>query len=97
MQANDTLSIDDNSRKKILEEIKKNFFVVANAGSGKTSILVNRMVAMIEDGIDISKICAITFTKAAATEFLDRFQKKLRERENAKDDYVCAYLGDLGP
>ena len=48
MQINNTLSIDDNSRIKILNEINKNFFVVANAGSGKTSILVNRMVAMIE-------------------------------------------------
>ncbi len=97
MQINNTLSIDDNSRIKILNEINKNFFVVANAGSGKTSILVNRMVAMIESGIDISKICAITFTKAAATEFLDRFQKTLRERENTPDTYKAKYKGDLGP
>ncbi|MBR6072415.1 MAG: UvrD-helicase domain-containing protein [Acholeplasmatales bacterium] len=96
MQKNNTLLIDDNSRIKILNEIDKNFFVVANAGSGKTSILVNRMVAMIEAGKDISKICAITFTKAAATEFLDRFQIKLRERENAPDNYEAKYPGDLG-
>ena len=96
MQINNTLEIDDNSRIKILNDINKNFFVVANAGSGKTSILVNRMVAMIESGIDISKICAITFTKAAATEFLDRFQKKLRERENTPDNYQAKYAGDLG-
>ena len=94
---NNTLSLDDTSRIKIVENIDKNFFVVANAGSGKTSILVNRMVAMVESGIDISKICAITFTKAAATEFLDRFQKKLRERENISDNYKALYPGDLGP
>jgi len=97
MQAISTLSIDNNSRNKIIKEINKNFFVVANAGSGKTSILVNRMVAMIEAGTDISKICAITFTKAAATEFLDRFQRKLREREKASDNYQAKYPGDLGP
>lgn len=97
MQSIDTSLIDTNSRIKIIDRINKNFFVVANAGSGKTSILVNRMVAMIESGIDISKICAITFTKAAATEFLDRFQRKLRERENASDNYQSVYPGDLGP
>ena len=94
---NNTIEIDNNSRVKIVNEIDKNFFVVANAGSGKTSILVNRMVSMVEAGIDISKICAITFTKAAAVEFLNRFQIVLRERENASDDHQAEYEGDLGP
>jgi ATP-dependent exoDNAse (exonuclease V) beta subunit len=40
------------------------------------------MVAMVEAGIPIGKICAITFTKAAAGEFYDRFQKLLIERSN---------------
>ena len=65
------------SRQKIVEEIGTNFFVEAGAGSGKTTILVKRMVAMVEQGLDISKLCAITFTKAAAGEFYDRFQKEL--------------------
>ena len=62
----DSLEKDTVSRNKIVSEIKKNFFVEAGAGSGKTTMLVSRMVAMVEAGIDISKICAITFTKAAA-------------------------------
>ena len=60
----------------------ENFFVEAGAGSGKTTMLVSRMVAMVESGIDISRICAITFTKAAAGEFYDRFQKLLIERSD---------------
>lgn len=71
------------SRKKIVENIDTNFFVEAGAGSGKTTILVKRMVAMVEQGLDVSKICAITFTKAAAGEFYDRFQKALIERSTA--------------
>ena len=72
--------IDDQSRIDILACLNKNLFVIAGAGSGKTSMLVARMVAMVESGIDISKICAITFTKKAAAEFLERFQQKLKER-----------------
>ncbi|MBO4927813.1 MAG: UvrD-helicase domain-containing protein [Clostridiales bacterium] len=73
---------DFTSRNKIISETDKNFFVEAGAGSGKTTMLVNRMVAMVESGIDISKISAITFTKAAAGEFFERFQKVLAERSN---------------
>ncbi|WP_026512176.1 UvrD-helicase domain-containing protein [Butyrivibrio sp. LC3010] len=76
------LEIDTISRNKIIAEINTNFFVEAGAGSGKTTMLVSRMVAMVEAGIDISKICAITFTKAAAGEFYERFQKALIERSN---------------
>jgi len=93
--------IDNLSRDKIVDiDIKnmKNYFVIANAGSGKTSILVNRMVAMVEAGIDVSKICAITFTKNAASEFLNRFQATLRERADKSktpDDFIKRYPGDL--
>ncbi len=78
----DSLTKDITSRNRIVSEIDKNFFVEAGAGSGKTTMLVNRMVAMVEKGIDIKKICAITFTKAAANEFYERFQKLLIERSN---------------
>ena len=81
-----SLERDTESRNKIVSEININFFVEAGAGSGKTTMLVSRMVAMVEAGIPIGKICAITFTKAAAGEFYDRFQKLLIERSNP--DYV---------
>lgn len=86
----DIMMLDTLARDKIVTGLSSNFFVEAGAGSGKTTILVKRMVAMVEAGMDVSKICAITFTKAAAGEFYDRFQKKLIERSNAptKADFV---------
>lgn len=82
------------SRNRIVSESDTNFFVEAGAGSGKTTMLVNRMVAMVEAGTDISKICAITFTKAAAGEFYERFQKLLIERSNP--EYVWKDKGFAG-
>ncbi len=78
--------MDKTAREKIKYNISSNYFVEAGAGSGKTSVLVERMASMVESGIDISKICAITFTKAAAGEFYARFQARLArsESENAK-------------
>ena len=89
-----SLERDTQSRDRIVSEINTNFFVEAGAGSGKTTMLVSRMVAMVEAGIPIGKICAITFTKAAAGEFYDRFQKLLIERSNP--DYVWEDKGYAG-
>ncbi len=88
------LEKDAKSREIIVSDIRNNYFVEASAGSGKTTMLVNRMVAMVEKGIDIDQICAITFTKAAAGEFYDRFQKLLIERSNP--DYKWADTGNAG-
>lgn len=88
--------MSDLARKTIIKEINKNIFVLAGAGSGKTTMLVNRMVAMVESGIPISEICAITFTVNAAARFLSDFQKVLRKRSIAPDDYKPANSSDLG-
>src|SRR5271169_4806663 len=61
----------------------------AGAGSGKTSVLVERYVAAVcEDGIAASRILAITFTDRAAGELRDRVRRRLGElslREAALD------------
>lgn len=80
----DVTSVDKDTfaREQIVSVTDKNFFVEAGAGSGKTTMLVNRMVAMVEQGKEINKICAITFTKAAASEFYNRFQEMLIKRSS---------------
>ncbi|HWD63805.1 MAG TPA: UvrD-helicase domain-containing protein, partial [Solirubrobacteraceae bacterium] len=54
--------------------------VDAGAGSGKTSVLVERFVrAVREDGVEVSRILAITFTDKAAAELRERIRARLRE------------------
>lgn len=77
---------DELARTRITSEIERNFFVEAAAGSGKTSSLVDRMIAMVGAGIDVSKICAITFTKTAAKEFYYCFQTKLMKYSREETD-----------
>ncbi|MBQ1340945.1 MAG: UvrD-helicase domain-containing protein, partial [Erysipelotrichaceae bacterium] len=48
---------DEQARRDIISNVNKNYFVEAGAGSGKTTILFERMVAMIEQGIPVEKIC----------------------------------------
>ena len=55
-------------------------FLDAGAGSGKTSVLVERFVcSVLEDGIDVASILTITFTDKAAAEMRDRIRTRLRE------------------
>ena len=88
-------TLDEKSRESIVLDINKNLFVEAGAGSGKTTMLVNRMVAMVEAGIPVEKICAITFTKNAALEFYERFQAKLIDRANSNNQDEPKRAGDL--
>ena len=86
---------DEISRNDIIHKIDTNLFIEAGAGSGKTTMLVNRMVAMVEAGIPVEKICAITFTKNAALEFYERFQAKLIERSDLNNNQEPKRAGDL--
>lgn len=66
-----------------------NILVAAAAGSGKTAVLVERIInKIIKDKIDIDKLLVVTFTNAAASEMrervLDAIYKKLED--NPDDD-----------
>ena len=85
---------DEDSRKLIISSLDNNYFVEASAGSGKTTSLVLRMVALVEKGVPVDKICTITFTKAAADEFFMRFQKLLSTRSVLIPDSSDKDLGE---
>src|SRR5919201_3890227 len=60
-------------------------FVSANAGSGKTHVLAQRVIRLLLDGVAPEKILCITFTKAAAANMANRVFGELR-RWTALDD-----------
>ncbi len=60
-----------------------NLLVAAAAGSGKTAVLVERIVKMVSDGadpVDIDRLLVVTFTNAAAAEMRERISRALNDR-----------------
>ena len=71
--------IDDNldsSQKKALNHLTGPIRVLAPAGSGKTKTLINRIVNLINNGIDPNKILALAFNKKAKDEMEQRLNDK---------------------
>ncbi|WP_420412427.1 double-strand break repair helicase AddA [Roseibium sp.] len=64
-------------RQDLASRPRASAWVSANAGSGKTFVLSRRVVRLLLDGTDPSRILALTFTKAAAAEMATRVFKIL--------------------
>ncbi len=73
-----------NEQLQAIQEKNSNILVAAAAGSGKTAVLVERIIhKIIDEQMDIDKILVVTFTNAAASEMRERIleaiYKKLEE------------------
>ncbi len=77
----------------------KNILVSASAGSGKTAVLVERVVEkVLKEKIDIDKIMIVTFTNAAASELKERLYNALSKKleEDINNIFLKKQLRNLG-
>lgn len=71
-------------------------WVNANAGSGKTHVLVDRVLRLMLGGTDPSRIMCLTFTNAAAAEMTDRLFERLSTWIVVDDAQLMEFLAKLG-
>ena len=65
----------DEYQKKAVEYMGKPLVINAGPGAGKTRVIIERVLYLIENGADPESILVITFTNKAAEELLERFKK----------------------
>ena len=70
-------------------------WVAASAGTGKTSVLTDRVLALLLAGTPPTRILCLTFTKAAAAEMANRISERLGRWAIAPDDELAHDLGGL--
>ncbi len=71
-------------------------WLAANAGSGKTRVLTDRVARLLLDGVQPQHILCLTYTKAAASEMQNRLFKRLGEWAMLGDASLLQQLTDLG-
>ena len=71
-------------------------FVAANAGSGKTYVLVNRVIRLLLHGTPPEKILCITFTKAAAANMAEKVFERLGRWVTLPDDQLDGEIRAAG-
>ena len=66
-------------QKKAIDTLDKNLLVKAGAGAGKTRVLVERYLAILQlEAAEVEEIVAITFTRKAAREMKERVRSQVR-------------------
>lgn len=81
------------SQQKAISLRGKNLLVSAGAGSGKTSVMIERIVDLIATNhIPISSFLVVTFTKASASDMKSKLIKKLMEKA---EDSFCLEQAEL--
>ena len=70
-------------------------WVSANAGSGKTFVLARRVIRLLLNGTEPSRILCLTFTKAAAAEMSNRVFAELGKWTERSDEELAALLEEI--
>ncbi len=80
-------------QQRVIDTRNSNILVSAAAGSGKTAVLVERIIQMITDEkkpVDIDRLLIVTFTSAAAAQMRERISKAVSQRleENPESEHL---------
>ena len=86
-------------QQQAIEFRKESLLVAAAAGSGKTAVLVERIVSMITaaEPVDIDRLLVVTFTRAAAAEMRERISLRITEalEDNPQDENLVRQMALL--
>ena len=82
--ASSPIQLNDQQRAAVTY-IKGPLLVLAGAGSGKTRVIIEKIVHLVSDrGLPASKVAAITFTNKAAKEMRERLARRLGAEKSAE-------------
>ena len=92
--ASDVLD-ETTAKQRLVSDPLRSAWVSANAGAGKTHVLIQRVTRLLLAGCEPGRIVCITYTKAAAAEMADRLFKRLSGWALADDDALRDALAEM--
>ncbi len=96
-----SMPVWNEQQRKAIHTKKKNIVVSASAGSGKTTVLVARLIDLVlHDRVSIEQILAMTFTEAAANEMKKRLAAELHKildttQDKEEREYIAQQLTNI--
>lgn len=78
-----------------IEADNHTILVSAAAGSGKTAVLIERIVTLLKKGAKLDRMLIVTFTKAAASEMRERLNRRLIKESRQDPETMGQALDDL--
>ena len=88
----------NDEQRAAIESVDRNTIVSASAGSGKTSVMIERVVRLIESGVPVKRIVMLTFSTAVAAELRERIAAELMaalREEGADKDMLRRQIDDI--
>ncbi|MCL2752190.1 MAG: UvrD-helicase domain-containing protein, partial [Firmicutes bacterium] len=74
----------------VINSASKELFVSASAGSGKTTVMIERIFGIIKNQkIPVSELLIVTFTRAAAADMREKLRRRLLEEDGTSEE--CAF------
>ena len=96
VKASRSVHPDASARQQRASDPAASVFVSANAGSGKTHVLVQRVIRLLLNDVPPARILCITFTKAAAANMAERVFSTLGHWVTLDDEALDAALRGVG-
>ena len=82
-------------QEEVLESKGKNLIVSASAGSGKTTVMIRKIIkCMLEEKVRVRDILVLTYTKASAEEMKQKLLAKIYENA-ANDEFLASQIDDI--
>lgn len=80
------------NQQRAVDETGHNILVAASAGSGKTTVLIERLIQKILNGASVANFLIVTFTNAAAQEMRERLEVAIEKRLSTADSTTKRFL-----
>ena len=71
-------------QKRAIEARGSSLLVSAAAGSGKTTVMVERILSLALEGVPLDRMLIVTFTRAAASSMREKLTRELERRMQAQ-------------